>query len=112
MRKTAILIPMGAAIELVPALGRIDGLLASPVQTPAAFLSSMPNIVFVVFGATVVLIQQSSTVLVYLLLTCWTIDFLVAATAHAVAEGKGRAFLLLRHTLEDTGAKAETNHEA
>lgn len=31
--------------------------------------------------------------LVYLLLTCYAIDFMVAAVAHAAAEGKGRRFL-------------------
>jgi len=163
MKKTAILLAMAAAIALVVLLGRIDGLLEMPQVTPADYLASMPHVEFQLFGADVVLIQPSSTFLVYLLglatvgfglgflgskrnqtsralwgvglvlwglgalaagtsyqafgymlkgagrtwvaytsdfelayllLTCWSIDFLVAATAHSVAEGKARSLLL------------------
>jgi len=162
MKKALVPLGMAAAIALVVLLARLDGLLAAPLTTPTAFLASMPHIDLPWLGRSVVLIQPSSTILVYLLglvtvafglwflrtkrgeasrglwgiglvlwglgalaagtsyqafgyvlkgegrpwvaytsdfelvyllLTCWSIDFLVAATARAVAEGKARAFL-------------------
>jgi hypothetical protein len=164
MKKTIPFLLMASAIALVVLLGRTDGLLAVPTQSPSAYLASMPYVSFQAFGREFVLIQPSSTVfvyllglltvvlgllfcaggrgrgqrsrgfwgiglvlwglgalaagtsyqafgymlkgarreymlftsdfeLIYLLLTCYAIDFMVAAVAHAAAEGKGRRFL-------------------
>jgi hypothetical protein len=58
---------MVLSILLVCIFSNISSLYASPLQTPAEFLASMPYITMTIFGQSFILIQPSSTFFVYFL---------------------------------------------
>lgn len=62
-----IFIAMVAMIILVIVFNNTGSLLMIPSTTPETFLSSVPNITITIFGETLILIEPSSTILVYLL---------------------------------------------
>lgn len=62
-----IFIAMIAMIILVIVFNNTGSLLMIPSTTPETFLSSVPHITITIFGETLILIEPSSTILVYLL---------------------------------------------
>ena len=66
-KRPLLLLPLAPALAILLLPGRIDDLQALPPTAPADFLASMPHVVLSAFGRDVVLIQPSSTFLVYLL---------------------------------------------
>lgn len=62
-----IFLAMAVMIVAVIRFNNTGGLLMVPLTTPAAFLSGEPHISLSLFGRTFILIEPSSTILVYLL---------------------------------------------
>ena len=62
-----IFLAMLAMILLVIIFNNTSSLLMVPATTPEAFLSSIPHFPLTIFGKTLILIEPSSTILVYLL---------------------------------------------
>lgn len=62
-----IFLAMAVMIAVVILLNNTGGLMMIPPTTPAEFLAGMPNISLPLFGKTFILIEPSSTILIYLL---------------------------------------------
>lgn len=67
MKKILLAIGICLPIGLIVLFDRTASLLMEPLVTPAAFLASMPSVTLSLFGQELILIQPSSTLIVYFL---------------------------------------------
>jgi hypothetical protein len=78
-----IFLAMAAITTVVIVLNHTSEFLMVPPTTPAAFLAGVPHIPIAIFGRTLILIEPSSTVLVYLLgLIMIGLGVMFVSTAH------------------------------